>query len=336
MSAPVRSTWLTRAVWLGAAILLAVAQFRMIAFILGQTYNSSIDAANGVVHGTPHWLLYQSRVLGPYTVALLAPLFGNFSLAHVFFAITTQAIAGYLVLATVARRFGTDAAWGAFFLFQLLFTLALSKSWLYAWDHYSLIEFILFTEFVLAGKDWRWFTALFAVGIFNRESALFISLWMILQPLVDGWIERRRLPDLNWRMLGAGLATMAAGLITVHVLRSVLLVHEMGPEMFHLPELAGKSVHVKLDGNLAFLWETVSQFTLTFDILIPAFLLTVLVIALRLARHDPRRYLALALTQGAMLLSLLTVAVLQETRVLLDLIPFVALTFWALPPRESA
>jgi hypothetical protein len=324
------STVLRSAQWACVASLLALAQCRIIILVMGNQYYASIEAANGVVHGTPHWVVVQSRVLAPYTIALLTGLFGQFSSAHEVFTLATLAIAGYMVLALTWRRFGSDASWGAFFLFQMLLCLLSNKYWLYAWDQYDIIIFILFADFVLSGKDWRWFIVLFAVGIFNRESALFISLWMILDPLAKALLDRgRAIRRLDWRMLAAGLGTMGVGLGIVYALRSILLVREIGPELFHDSSRAGKWIsQYGVPDNIEFLQKVLSH--PKSGVVILFFPVVVVGLAFAMLLRDPRRYSAFAATQLAMIGGIMMVGLWDETRVMLDSVPFVVMAFCVL------
>jgi hypothetical protein len=314
------------ATWAGVSLIFALAQFRMIMLVLGPGYANSIDAALGVVRGLPHWRAYQSRVLGPWMIEILSGAFGGFSAAHVFFTIAMTAVAGWLILALTQHSFGRRAAWGAFFLFHALFAFLLGKLWLYAWDHSGIVVFILFIHFVLSGKDWRWFTALFVLAVVNRESAFFIALWMVLDPLVKAQLDRTR---PQWALLLAGLACLGFGLELVGWLRDALLVREVGPELFNMPAMAGKTFHNQWHNNLEFLGQVTTRFSLGFEILIPLFLGAVLALAALLAWRDRRRYLALALTQAGIVASLFVAAALPETRVMLELVPFLAMGIWA-------
>jgi hypothetical protein len=324
---PTDSVRWTAQAW-GAAISLALAimQFRLILLVLGSHYGASIAAAKGVVAGMPHWLVYQNRVLGPWIVEFLSRLTGNFEQAYVLFVIAAAAAAGWLVLETVRQRYGSAPGWGALFLFHVLFAALLNPPWLYAWDHCGLIIFILFVRFAMDGKDYRWFVGLFAVAAFNRESALYIALWMILDPLVKAALDRMA---PRWPMLISGILCMEAGIILIRYLREFLLVREIGPEMFNMPDLANKPVHMKWTENLAFLHSTLTRFSLTFEILIPIFLIAVAMLAVGLALRDPRRYLALSAVHLALVASIMLVGVLQETRVMLELVPFLCIGIWA-------
>ncbi len=318
--------------WVLAALLGAIAQFRMIATIMGGGYGDSIAAAQGVVAGTPHWLVYQSRVLGPWMVQLLSGPVGSFQAAHVLYTIGLYFLTGLAMLVTVYRFHGAKAAWIGFLCFHVLCMFLINRRWHYIWDSGELLSFTLFCYFVLAGKDWRWMTGLFCVSILNRESAFFIAAWMILYPLLTAALDRAR-PRLP--MLLAGLACLVGGVALVQGLRAALLKQEIGPVLFGMPEMAGRSFHPHVQDNIAYLADAFLQPTLEFNILIVVLLLGPLVLTWLLARRFGRRYLGLGLAHGLIVLSLPIVGVLPETRVLFDLVPFMAIGFAALVQEEQ-
>jgi hypothetical protein len=164
------------ALWAAVALLCAMAQFRLIMMVQGRHYGDSIKATQGVIDGMPHWRAFQSRLLGPWLVDGLHRLLGDLVTAHVSYEIGMSTLAGWLMLRLMNRLHGPQAAWGAFLVLQLLFAFLLHPLWLYAWDNASIVLFVLFTYFVMTDKTRRWFVALFAVAIFNRESALYIAL----------------------------------------------------------------------------------------------------------------------------------------------------------------
>ncbi|PKU25158.1 hypothetical protein CWS72_08145 [Telmatospirillum siberiense] len=314
------------------SLLFAFAQFRMILLILGAAYRNSIDAALGVVQGQPHWRVFQSRVLSPWIIKGLSILTGGFPLAHIFFVIAMTALAGWLMLSLTDRCFGRRAAWGAFFLFHLLFCLLLAPPWLYAWDHASIILFTLFTYFVLTGKDWRWFAVLFSVAIFNRESGLYIALWMIADPLVKAVLDRAR---PQWAMLVAGLVCFGSGLVLLNMLRDLLLVKEVGPALFNMPEMAGRNFQNNFVMNVNFIKNFFENINFYFNMLIPCLMICILCLSFILSVRDFRRYFSLALVQVASVVSILVFGVISETRVLLESIPFLAMGIWVLFPEAE-
>jgi len=101
-----RGVYLGGSVHLPYAVLagvVALVQFRILAFVFGPQYTRCIEAAQGVLRGEPHWRVYQNRLLGPWLVQGVGEIVGSFRLAHVLVAIVLLAASGYLVLVVLSR-----------------------------------------------------------------------------------------------------------------------------------------------------------------------------------------------------------------------------------------
>jgi hypothetical protein len=78
----------------------------------------------------------------------------------------------------------------------------------------TLFAYAIFTEARLG-----WFVALFAVALFNRESALFIPLWLVLSALpARHELQRNSFGGRFW----IGLVGLAFGLVAIREVRSAL------------------------------------------------------------------------------------------------------------------
>ncbi|KPF83414.1 hypothetical protein IP70_18850 [alpha proteobacterium AAP38] len=313
--------------WVLASLLAALAQFRMIGRVIGVQYQDSIAATRGVLDGLPHWQVFQSRVFGPWIVDMLTGLTGSFETAHMLYTITAYFLAGLAMLVVAHRHYGAKSAWIGFLSFQALCLILINSRWHYVWDGGELLTFTLFCHFVLAGKDWCWLAGLFALSVLNRESAFFIAAWMVLDPLLTAVLDKS-LP--RWPMIIAGLACLAAGAALTQFLRTTLLKREIGPDLFGMPELAGRSFHPHIQLNIDYLLDAFLLPTQEFNIVIVILLVLPLPLTVLLFRRLGRRYLSLGLAHGLIVLSLPIVGVLSETRVLFDLTPFMALGFAAL------
>ncbi len=290
---------------------LALVQFHVIAFVLGGSYGRSVTTAHDVLLGRPHWRVYQSRVLSPYLIDTLTPLFGSFLAAHVFVSIVALILAGLVAWRIGQRLADTRGAVASLLVFHASFALLLSRPWLIAWDYLDALVFLIFLDFVLSGRSWRWFVGLFAIAVFNHEIALFIPVWLVCEAVV----RRDRVRGV------AGVVSLASGMVILESLRRLLLVQEMGPTIFlDAPSHAGGSFHFRLFDNLARLAMVDNQM-----LVVGVFLLGVLAIAGWLAWQDPTRFLGLALMQVALIGSLLTFGVVQETRLYVVLIPLYVL-----------
>jgi hypothetical protein len=280
----------------------SIALFRLVEFVFGQNYARLVEDSLGVTTGHPHSTLWQSRVLGPYAIKALT--FGSLDYfkAHVLFQIVTVAIAAFLCWRLGRKYGGSDqSALLALTLFVMCFALLLSppeEPWLFSWDFIDIIIFILFVDFVFSGASQRWFIGLFAIAIWNRDSAVFIALWLILDPLVRFLYRRQyKLPSahLDWRPMLAGVICIAAGFLTVQLLKRNLLVQAHELEDIY---------PVHLSYNIAFLKTSLTHFTRGLWFIVPVFLTMVMALGACIVRCDPPRYLALYLVELSFIASI--------------------------------
>jgi hypothetical protein len=311
----------------GLAALVALVQFRILAALFGADYHYSVEAAQGVLRGEPHWRMYQSRLLGPALIKAFEPVFESFALAHVFCTILLLAIAGFLTLWFLGRAEQPNRALVGYLTLVFIVTALFQKPWLYVWDFIDLIVFIVFNAFVARHRDVRLYAALVAVALLNRESALYLAGWMILDPLVR-WIFDRRVgaaaAKIEWPMLATGVGLFGGGLLLIEGLRKALFVREIGPTL--VGEVAGAhpGFHWMLADNLRALTTSLTSLRVSMSFLVPLAIVLYLAFAVRLAWRDPRGRLALAATHILLLLSTLCFGIVFETRVYMALVPLVA------------
>jgi hypothetical protein len=309
-----------------ASVVLAFAQFRTLYILLGPDYPRSIAAAFGVVHGKPHWRIYQSRILGPYLVDSLSNVLPSSASAYVFVTIAALAACGLVACAIGNRVAGESGAWRCLLMMHGAFTFLLGKPWLYIWDYFDLLVFLAFVLFVVEKRPTWWFVLLCLVGMLNHEIAMFIGLWLV----IDGVMHRA------WIRAAVGGATVAAGLVLVELLRHALLIEETGPKLFaDAPKDLGSSFYFTLPHNL---WEA-SLIVLHWDyrilFLIIVFVLVIPLVAWWLARRNVE-WRSLAIVNVLMLGSLVTFGILIESRIYIPLIPLLALSVSAAAAPRSA
>ena len=292
---------------------------RLTTFVFWEDYNRLANLSFGVTTGHPLYRMWQSRVLGPYTIKAFT--FGglDYIRAHILFQILTVAIAAFLCWRLGRKYGGSDqSAVLAITLFVVSFALLLSPTWLCSWDFLDIIVVILLIDLVLAGASLRWFIILFAIAIFNRDSALFIPLWLIIDPLVRFFYQRRsKLPaaPLDWGRMLAGVVCIAAGFLMMELLRQSLLVEAIETANYY-PFRVGYNIELLKARYL----------DRTFTFVIPAFLATVIALGACVVRHDPQRYLALYLIVIAFMGLNFVFSIMDETRIYLFLIPFIVIS----------
>jgi hypothetical protein len=231
-----------------------------------------------------------------------------------------------IVIRQLRRDHGAAPALAGYLAFALLVVCCFQRPWLYIWDCVDLLVFTLFSAFVCRGYRWPAFAALYAVAIANREGALFIALWLILDPLVRFALDRREGGPAPARLdrapLVAGVVLLGAGAALVEWLRDRLLVREVGPALVGDVAGAGPRFHWMLPDNLERLAEAWTAPSYTMGFLVPAGLLAFAAFCVVVARRDPYARGAAAAIQLAMVGAMVLFGVLFETRIYLVLLPF--------------
>lgn len=318
------------------ALACALADLRIIILMMPKVLLRSADVLEGVVDREPLWRVYQSRLLGPHMVRNLSTLAGvSPAVAYALVALFVLFLTG-LVLLMFTDRLKDPARSPAvsLLLFQLCVILLLPCYWLYVWDLLALLLFTIFVCLVLRRGGRGWFVLLYAVAVFNHEMAFFIAGWLILDPIVRH-VAGRRAPDRRPRFdrasLLTGSALLVAGIFLVEWLRRALMLRETQPGLEIPPQVVyGKSFHFTLLNNLTAIGNSFDQIMQNgFPFVVPLFLAFTVFVAVRLARLDLARFGALSLVLLGMVGSLMLFGLVYETRVLMPLVPFVALNGWA-------
>lgn len=278
-----------------------------------------------MVTGHPPWREFQSRVLAPYIVLGISRITHNFLSAHFLFGIVAIAVAGYLSW-QLGLRAGGDlkSATISFLALQFGFCYLFSPPWLYAWDYLGILIFLVFIFMVVDQKSWVWFTGLFIIAILNRESGEFIALWMVLDPFAKAFFSGKRASQhriMNWRMAIAGFCCLISGAVIVEFLRVHLMIQEMG-----VPGIVAHRtgfVFLQMSTNLAEIVRALRHIRNGFEAPMLLFPVAVVYYAVRLAAMNPRQWLALSLVSLANLGAIFVVGIVFESRVYLELLPFV-------------
>jgi len=318
-----------RLTFLALSLLFGLIQFRMIMLFFQGSYYDSVNAAVGVLTGHPHWVVYQNRVLGPWIIAQMNLIFPNYAMSYDIFSIIMITIVGYLASILGREVAGSPGMLMALLTFQMSFVMLLSPPWLYVWDYLSTMFFFIFIIIIQKGWSYRWIILLFAVAIFNREDALFIALWLIIDPFARWlWLRLRegRSAGLRWWQIASGVLCLIGGWFVIAGLRKALLVEEIGPKLWPNIEGYGTSYHLKILKNILDIEGMFSIFSFSMPFLIPIFLVLMIIAASWLACQNQGRWLGLALVYLGLVGATMTFSDLMETRVYLVFIPLLVLT----------
>jgi hypothetical protein len=313
-------------VW-GAALVFSMALWRHTLLFYNDDFIKSVQAAQGVLTGYPHWRNYQSRLLGPWAVQSLTVLGINFTIAHILVGVAALTATGIVLFHAGRAAGGRQAGWSAMMAFYALFLMTMTRPWLYIWDYFIVLTWAVFLLLVIRRAPWWAFLLLMAVSFFNHEIAALIGVWMAVQALADGWAGRRR-PD--WRMLGGGILGVLGGAVTVEYLRTVLLKREIGWEIFSDVGKGPSSpldayFHVQIFANIKDIAQWFANPDWYFTFLIPVMLIVALAFGVIIAIRHGLRAAGLLVYVVGQITALMALGLLAETRTLLQLAPFLSI-----------
>ena len=166
---------------LASVFLISLLTAKIFAKFHTSRYNALVEAARGVLSHKPHWLAYQNRLLAPYSVYGIS-LFGiSFEEALMVFyvlAIIAQTIILYVLLLNCTKNnHSLSILYVIFFSFMFI---GIQHTWFYTWDSLEIIFFMLFSWGIWRKKPAWYFIALFFVALTNKESAIFIAVFLVI------------------------------------------------------------------------------------------------------------------------------------------------------------
>jgi hypothetical protein len=228
---------------------------------LWRVVRHSIDAGLELLNGRPHWRIFQNRVLGPFVARALMRVAPSPDIGYLTFQLT--GIAGGLILAWFTGfRVAVSITAALASMPTLAFGLAslFSGDWFHPWDVAGLPIFMDFAWLVAARANLFWIVALFAVAIWNRDDALFIALFLVVEPIVN-WYRSRNAPArvrLDWRSVTLGFACVIAGVLLIMTLRHFLLIEELGLRYWGQPRDTNTFFRWTLVFNVEYFWSDLS------------------------------------------------------------------------------
>jgi len=327
-----------------AAVFLAAAQLRGILLVFGPRTNNHIAAVQGIVQGLPHWRIYQSRVLGPFFVEAMRSLTGlTFGQAYLL-AMFILLLVFFLVLILTARCLwnSTIAALATAVAAMAFNSILMQGLWLYPWDYIDLTVFTLLMWAILASKSVWLIGSILAFEIFNREVVIILSIWLTIDAIFKLMPAETKWPKLkvqiHWGQFFIALGLLAIGCIVVEVLRNVLLIREIGPEIFSDVNVkeSGSFFNVQLLKNLRDLCfsftHPVHKLHIAFNIL----MLGIPLLALCAICHKHIGVIRVGLLYLMLWGCTVTFGIIYEMRVWVSFVPFLVLVFPAVFLERSS
>jgi hypothetical protein len=303
-------------------LLISLAVYQILRYIYAPHWQEMTDVSFGILSGTPDWLAYQNRLLAPWLISLIS-LAGFSAVSSLKIFVLLAVIAEFFLLFFLLTKSGVEdrEAFGGVLAFSLLFLFIQGFS-LYPWDFLDLLFFSLFGWGVFQRKSPFFFIVLFLVAIANRESGLFIGLYLLL----DGFefdpaaSLGKKLRVISKQKLIAGVVLIGLGILYVGAVRNLLFISQPGGFLDNKHAALGN--HINVIKNLHIL--LVDNFT-NANVLHSVFLLGSLGYALSFLRHEWKAVLVYLVMTS----SVLVFGLVNESRLYAFLLPFLIFFYFS-------
>ena len=328
--------------WLSIVVvglLLAVVIHHVRVMVFTDNLHRVILSDMSLLDGKPQWRIFQSRLLGP-SLANVLMREASPDLGYVVFDLIGFGAAGVMAWRIGAEIVGSRAgALAATLCLGLGIVALFVPDWCYAWDVLGPAFFMIFAYLVVTDAKPLSFALLFAVAIWNREDALFMALYLIVQPVLDWGAdrERRQRTPLDWQRIATGVICFAAGMILISTLRGLLMVRELGPDLYGERIPVTSFFHWNVLRNL----DVVPHYIRWTAMEMPAFVmlppLAVIAACIYLGRVAELRYAGYALVNLGMVLATALFGFTPELRQWVDSLPAIVLAVsFALARADAA
>ena len=202
----------------------------------------SIKTIISVLNFNPDWIAFQNRLMGPYLILFISKLGFSFETAWKLFLAFFIILQNFtLVLILKKEKYKNSKIIIILSLFSLIF-LIIQHFCLYPWDNIDLFFFTLFSYWIIKDKNMIYFLTLFSLSLLNRETALFIPIYLILSSLTI----KDKLPYFrfnNYKKIFWGFTTLVLGITYVLFIRNYLFIEN---ENTHLDNynIIGNRIHL--------------------------------------------------------------------------------------------
>jgi len=293
-----------------------------------QNYENLSQAAYGVIIGKPRWIAYQNRLLGPYLVYFISKFGFSFQASLKVFTWLGIFVENIILHEILSKyRFKTSSILGFIITFTFVF-LAIQHYWFYTWDTIDIIIFTLFSWGIFVNKKLYYFMLLFVVALLNRESALFISSYLMVDSIVIKFKPNFTFILFSKIKLLTGMLLTFVGIVYTNFIRHKLFVSTaLGDKDLAHQELGN---HIQIHTNYRDL--VINNLNLKYSLFSLVFLNTIFFILITLyASYNIKNYSQQAIKAYIifilMIINVFVFGLINETRMYLVFLPFLMLFF---------
>jgi len=201
--------------------LLTFVEFRVVSRVIREGIDKAVTISQDTVKRHPPLKAHQTRIIGPWIID---------ALAHTLNIPPKQAYHLFLLLGLIASnisfyffvaRLTGDPGKAMVYLYVFIgFFLACIFDFLLPWDILTLLLFSIFAYGVFARKPPVYFLILLPFALLNREDALFIPLWLVINSLDEDQQSKRL-------MIRKKLAFAASSLLFISSIILLILLRNL-------------------------------------------------------------------------------------------------------------
>ena len=305
-------------------LFLSLVVFRVIFYIHFTDFERFSNAEYEVIQGTAASEPLTNRLLGPFLVLLISRLGFPFVVSLVVFNLL-MVISLHQVMFLILFRL-TDRSYEKSFRYLILFAFLLIAFqdywWLFTWDYIDVLVFSIFIYGVSQGVSLPFFGVLFLVGILNRESGLFIALWLVIDAF-NFRPDRQskfnfKLEFVDKRKLLLGILLLLGGIVYIQLVRDYRFTEtaaNIGDGL--APKTLGN--HIVLGENI---WNLLAANLISINIINTFFILGLPIYFYSNRSKFNELISKCVLLFACILGAIFTFGVINETRIFFILIPF--------------
>ena len=209
-------------------LFISLCVYKVIAQIYSPYWLELSDTANGVVTGKPQWIAYQNRLLGPYLVQFISGIgISNVSAVKVF-SLLTITIQNLVLFGLLSKTGIPNHRSLMYIVFYSFVFIGIQNYGFYTWDSIDAILFTLFAWGIFQGRSTTYFVYLFLAAIINRESALFISLYLVIDSFqfsLDD-LSKMKIYLVSKTKLAIGSFLTIGGILYTKLIRDYLFISQ--------------------------------------------------------------------------------------------------------------
>lgn len=245
------------------------------------------------IHGNAWWIAFQNRLLAGYIIEAIS---NNLVFAYqvfIFFSLLLMNWLTYYLYKNILPVF----------VLAFMFLALQGARFLYGWDFLDLIIITTLLIFIDRKVNLWAYIVLFIVTIFNRESALFIPIWLI----IDGFRKKEML---------YGIIMLVVGFCAISLMRTGLFITSLYPSVGLDETHKDIGNSILLGKNIRYFFQHYDSWNMGDFAYIPALMVGSVLLCWKADKK-------LLLLTAFVILTILVFGCIHETRVWFVLIPFI-------------